>query len=122
MALALRTLDQPMELERALEKAIEYGPAPIDADKFEHAKAYLVVNAKALAWIEVSCKKLGANVLIDGVKVFTVEAGKPNKIEMRVKVGKHTIVAERTGYNAQVDAVSNPVRSSASSSSSTRPS
>jgi hypothetical protein len=104
MALALRTLDQPIELEKALEKSIEYGPAPIDQDKFEHAKAYLAVNAKALAWIEVSCKKPGANVLIDGVKVFTVEPGKPNKIEMRVKVGKHTIVAERTGYNAQVDA------------------
>lgn len=104
MALALRTLDQPIELEKALEKSIEFGPAPIDQDKFEHAKAYLAVNAKALAWIDVSCKKLGANVLVDGVKVFTVEAGKPNRIEMRVRVGKHTIVAERTGYNAQVDA------------------
>jgi len=104
MALALRTLDQPIELENALTKAIEFGSTPIDQDKFEHAKAYLVVNAKALAWIEVSCKKLGANVLIDGVKVFTVETGKANKIELRVRVGKHTIVAERTGYNAQVDA------------------
>ena len=104
MALALRTLDQPIDLENALKKAVEFGPAPIDQDKFEHANAYLAVNAKALAWIEVSCKKLGANVLIDGVKVFTVEAGKENKIELRVKVGKHTIVAERTGYNAQVDA------------------
>ncbi|MBA2544641.1 MAG: hypothetical protein H0V17_33670 [Deltaproteobacteria bacterium] len=104
MALALRTLDQPIELENALLKAVEHGPAPIDQDKFDHAKAYLAVNAKALAWIEVSCKKIGANVLIDGAKVFTVEAGKPNKVEMRVRVGKHTIVAERTGYNAQVDA------------------
>jgi hypothetical protein len=104
MALALRTLDQPIELENALKKAIEHGPAPIDQDKFDHANAYLAVNAKALAWIDVSCKKIGANVLIDGVKAFTVEAGKPNRIEMRVKVGKHTIVAERTGYNAQVDA------------------
>lgn len=104
MALALRTLDQPIELENALLKAIEYGPAPIDQDKFEHAKAYLAVNAKALAWIDVSCKKMGANVLVDGVKLFTVEPGKENRKEIRVRVGKHTIVAERTGYNAQVDA------------------
>lgn len=106
MALALRTLDQPIELENALMKAIEYGPAPIDSDKFEHAKAYLAINAKALAWIDVSCKKIGANVLVDGVKLFTVEAGKENRKELRVRVGKHTIVAERTGYNAQVDAPS----------------
>lgn len=104
MALALRTLDQPIELEAALMKSIEYGPAPIDHDKFEHAKAYLAVNAKALAWIDVSCKKIGANVLVDGVKLFTVEPGKENRKELRVRVGKHTIVAERTGYNAQVDA------------------
>lgn len=106
MALALRTLDQPIELEIAMMKAIEFGPAPIDNDKFEHAKAYLAINAKALAWIDVSCKKIGANVLVDGVKLFTVEAGKENRKELRVRVGKHTIVAERTGYNAQVDAPS----------------
>lgn len=106
IALALRTLDQPIELEQSLQKAIEFGPAPIDSDKFEHAKAYLAINAKALAWIDVSCKKLGANVLVDGAKLFTVEAGKENRKELRVRVGKHTIVAERTGYNAQVDAPS----------------
>jgi len=104
MALAQMNLDQPLEVEKSLEKAIVFGPAPLEKDKFEHAKEYLVLNAKQLAWVDVSCKKVGANVLIDGVKVFTVEAGKENRIVQRVRVGKHTIIAERTGYNAQVDA------------------
>jgi hypothetical protein len=36
--------------------------------------------------------------------VFVVAAGKPNRWKGRVLVGKHTIIAEKTGYNAQVDA------------------
>lgn len=104
MALAQMNLDQPLEVEISMTKAIAFGPDPLEKDKFEHAKEYLVLNSKQLAWVDVSCKKMGANVLIDGQKVFTVEAGKPNRIELRVRVGKHTIVAERTGYNAQVDA------------------
>jgi hypothetical protein len=105
MALALTKLDRPIDVEIHLEKAIEFGPDPLETpDKFEHAKEYLVLNAKQLAWIDVSCDKLGAKVSIDGKEVFTVEAGKPNRYEGRVTVGKHTIVAEKTGYNAQVDA------------------
>ncbi len=104
MALAQMNLDQPLEVEKSMTKAIEYGAAPLEKDKYEHAKEYLVLNAKQLAWVDVSCKKVGANVLIDGEKAFTVEPGKQNRIKRRVRVGKHTIVAERTGYNAQVDA------------------
>jgi tetratricopeptide (TPR) repeat protein len=104
MALAQMNLDQPIEVEKSLTKAIAYGPKPLEKDKFEHAQQYLAVNAKLLAWVDVSCKKMGANVFIDDEKVFTVTEGQPNRVERRVKVGKHTIVAERTGYNAQVDA------------------
>jgi hypothetical protein len=104
MALAQMNLDQPLEVEKSLTKAVAYGPDPLEKDKFEHANQYLLINAKLLAWIDVSCSKMGANVFIDDEKVFTVTAGQPNRVERRVKVGKHTIVAERTGYNAQVDA------------------
>jgi hypothetical protein len=104
MALALTKLDQPIEVEISLEKAIAYGPSPLETpDKFEHAKEYLVLNAKQLAWIEVSCDKVGAKVSIDNEEVFTVATGKDNKATRRVKVGKHTIVAEKTGYNATVE-------------------
>lgn len=105
MALALTKLDRPLEVEVHLQQAIKYGPDPLETpDKFEHAKEYLVLNAKQLAWIDVTCDKVGAKVSVDGKVVFTVQAGKPNHFEGRVTVGKHTIVAEKTGYNAQVDA------------------
>ena len=105
MALALTKLDRPLEVEISLQKSIAYGPAPLETpDKFEHAKEYLVLNAKQLAWIDVSCDKVGAKVAIDGKDVFTVEKGKRNRYEGRVTVGKHTVVAAKTGYNAQVDA------------------
>ena len=105
MALALTKLDRPLEVEISLQKSIAYGPAPLETpDKFEHAKEYLVLNAKQLAWIDVSCDKIGAKVAIDGKDVFTVEPGKRNRYEGRVTVGRHTVVAAKTGYNAQVDA------------------
>lgn len=105
MALALTKLDRPIEVELSLQKAISFGPDPLETpDKFEHAKEYLVLNAKQLAWIDVTCDKVGAKVSIDGKEVFTVQPGKPNRYEGRVTIGKHTIVAEKTGYNAQVDA------------------
>jgi hypothetical protein len=104
MALALTKLDRPIEVEISLEKAIAFGPAPLEtADKFEHAKEYLVLNAKQLAWIEVSCDKIGAKVSVDNEEMFTVTAGQENKKSRRVTVGKHTIVAEKTGYNATVE-------------------
>src|SRR5947209_7866588 len=37
LALALLNLDQPVEVYRQLEAALIYGPAPLDADKYEHA-------------------------------------------------------------------------------------
>ena len=50
-ALALRNLNKPVEVDTALKKAIEYGPEPIGADKYELAKQYLAINAQLLAEI-----------------------------------------------------------------------
>lgn len=105
MALALTKLDRPIEVEHHLTKAIAYGPDPLEtSDKFEHAKEYLVLNSKLLAWIDVTCSKVGARVLVDNKEVFVVEAGKENRYRGRVTVGRHSIFAQKTGYETQVDA------------------
>ncbi|HEU0036576.1 MAG TPA: hypothetical protein VFQ53_38450 [Kofleriaceae bacterium] len=104
MALALMNLDQPIEVHDSLTAAIKYGAAPLEKDKYEHAKEYLLLIEKQLAEVEVSCDKVGAKVSVDGKEVFTVEAGKPNRYRAMVRIGKHTFVAEKTGYNAQIDA------------------
>jgi len=104
MALALMKLDRPLEVEASLQKAIAFGPAPLEEKEFEHAKEFLELNAKQLAWIDVSCDKTGAKISVDGKEVFIVEEGKPNRYQGRIRIGKHTFVAEKTGYNAQIDA------------------
>jgi hypothetical protein len=110
LALALLNLDQPIEVEENLEKAISFGPDPLEKEKFEHAKEYLLLIQKEIANIEVSCDKKGAKVSVDGKEAFTV--GKPDpvtgqlvtKYAAKVKVGKHQFVAEKEGYQARIKA------------------
>lgn len=105
LALALLNLDQPIEVYDSLQSAIKYGADPLEKDKFEHAKEYMLLVEKQLATIDVSCSKPGAQISVDGKVVFTVaEDGKVGHYVSRVKIGKHTFVAEKPGYNAQVDA------------------
>src|SRR5688572_9697989 len=40
LALALLNLDQPLEVNKHLDKAMQYGALPLEQDKFEHAKGY----------------------------------------------------------------------------------
>jgi hypothetical protein len=95
LALALLNLDQPIEVYKHLEAALKYGPAPLDADKFDHANRYRALIEKQLARIEIRCDKpAGAIVTMDGTRLFIA----PGRYEDLVRVGQHTIVAERRGY------------------------
>jgi len=104
LALSLMNLDRPIDVETSLQKAIKYGPAPLAKDKFDHAKEYLLLIQQQLATVEVICKKLGAKVSVDGREVFTVGPTGPNAFKSRVRIGKHTFVAEKPGYNAEIEA------------------
>ncbi len=100
LALALLNLDQPIEVYDSLEKAIKFGTAPLEKDKFEHAKEYMLLVANQIASVEVSCDKEGAKVSVDGKEVFTA----PGKYASRVRIGKHTFFAEKQGYIARIKA------------------
>jgi len=104
MALALMNLDQPIEVEDSLKRAIKFGAAPLEKDKFEHAKEYLLLIEKQLATVEISCQKDGARVQVDGKEVFVVHPGQPNVYKARVRIGKHTFYAEKPGYVTGLDA------------------
>ena len=104
LALSLTNLDQPVEVEASLQKAIKFGPAPLEKGKFEHAKQALLLVEKQLATIEVSCQKEGARVSVDNKEVFVVTPGQPNVYKARVQIGKHTFVAEKPGYATGLDA------------------
>ncbi len=71
LVLALLNLDQPEEVYEHLEAAMKYGPAPIEQDKFEQAKAYKNLVAKQLSELDVRCDVAGATVTLDGRPLFT---------------------------------------------------
>jgi hypothetical protein len=106
LALALIDLKRPVEVAEHLEKAIQHGVAGLNEqqEKLDQAKRLLEFTLDQLANVEVSCKKEGAKVSIDGKHVFTVEKGKPNIYKGRVPIGKHTFVAELPGYATPVEA------------------
>jgi tetratricopeptide (TPR) repeat protein len=100
LALALMNLDQPIDAYEGLQKAIVYGVGPLEADKFEHAKEYMLLLEKQIANIEVSCDKVGAKVSVDGKEVFVA----PGVFRARVRIGRHTFVADKTGYQTRINA------------------
>jgi hypothetical protein len=81
--------------------AIHYGEAPLQSrDKYDHAKDYLLLLQKQIADVTVICKKTGAKVSIDGQLAFTA----PGTYTGKVRVGKHTFVAELEGHPTRIDA------------------
>jgi tetratricopeptide (TPR) repeat protein len=100
LALALMNLDQPIEAYENMQQATVYGEGPLDKDKLEHAKEYLLLLEKQIANVQVSCDKVGAKVSLDGKEVFVG----PGTYKAKVRIGKHTFVAEKTGYSTRINA------------------
>lgn len=100
LSLALMNLDQPVEAYESMQAATTFGEGPIDKDKFEHAKEYLLLLEKQIASIEVSCDKVGAKVSVDGKEVFVA----PGSYKQRVRIGRHTFVADKKGYQTRINA------------------
>jgi hypothetical protein len=100
LALAQMNLDQPIEAFENFQAAIIYGDAPLQKDKLEHAREYMMLLEKQLASIEVSCDEVGAKVSVDGKEVFTA----PGSHKARVRIGRHTFVADKKGYQTRINA------------------
>ncbi|WP_242395367.1 PEGA domain-containing protein [Anaeromyxobacter oryzisoli] len=94
LALALMSLDQPVETHEHLVQAMRYGPEPLGKERFEHARNYLALLEKQLARIDVRCEVAGARVELDGRPLFTP----PGSYQGLVSAGRHTIVASKEGF------------------------
>jgi hypothetical protein len=94
MALALLALEKPVETYQHLEKAMAYGDAPLDVEKFQHAKSYKALIEKQVGRLVITCDVAGATVTMDGATLFTA----PGKYTGLVVSGPHTIVANKTGF------------------------
>jgi tetratricopeptide (TPR) repeat protein len=100
LALAQMNLDQPIEAYENFQNAIVYGEAPLAKDKLEHAKDYMLLLEKQIARVEVSCDKPGAKISVDGKEVFVA----PGRYTARVRIGRHTFVADKKGYQTRIGA------------------
>lgn len=94
MVLALLNMDRPTEVLQHLEKAMAYGPDPIDPEKFEQAKSYKALTQAQLTHLIVRCEEEGAVVSMDGQELFTA----PGQFDGYVRPGPHSIVAKKEGF------------------------
>ncbi len=94
MVLALLNMDRPVEVLQHLEKAMAYGPDPIDPEKYEQAKNYKRLTESQLTHLIVRCELEGAVISMDGQELFIA----PGQYEGFVRPGPHSIVAKKEGY------------------------
>ncbi len=94
LALALLGLDQPVAVYEHLNKALAYGPAPLDEEKVERAKSYLVLIEQQIAHVVVRCDEPGAVVRMDGQVLLRA----PGQFEGWVRAGEHVWSATKPGY------------------------
>jgi hypothetical protein len=94
LALALMSQDQPVETSQHLAAAMRFGPAPLQGERFDHARNYLTLLEQQLVPLTVRCPVAGARVELDGKPLFDA----PGEHQASVRAGRHTVVASREGY------------------------
>lgn len=94
LALALKELDQPMELRQHLIEALKYGPEGLGDDYYRRATRELDVVEQHLAKLIVSCPEPGAVVALDGRRLFL----SPGRHTSFAEPGKHLLRATRAGF------------------------
>jgi len=93
LALAQIALDQLVEADEHLEKALEHGLDGLagDLQKFEYATQKRAALGRRLATVAVTCRIAGARVSIDKEYVFTVEHGMPRTVKRRIRVDPQAV-------------------------------
>jgi tetratricopeptide (TPR) repeat protein len=97
LALALINLEKPLEVREHLQAALKYGAAPLEQDKFDHAKSYLKLLEQQIAPVEISCDLDGAAVSLDGQLIFH----SPGRYTTYVMPGEHRVRAVKLGYETR---------------------
>ena len=94
LALAQLNLGQDVEARESLEHALQYGEEPLGAAQFLEARRQLQELERQLGWIRVTCRTRGAEVTLDGVRLFTG----PGSYRGRAKPQDHELAAKHPGY------------------------
>jgi hypothetical protein len=101
LALALVSLDRPIEAYENVVEALRYGPDALGPDEYQRAVDYQRLLRRQIAEVEVTCGEPGATVTLDGKPLFTG----PGRVATLVMPGKHQIVASKARYITTSQAV-----------------
>jgi hypothetical protein len=94
LALALISLDRPLEAYESIVASLKYGTDALDSDEYRRALDYQRLLRHKIAEVEVVCDEPGAAVTLDGKTLFTG----PGRVTTLVMPGKHQIVASKAKY------------------------
>lgn len=97
LAIAEINLGQYLEAREHLERAIQYGPDPLRADRFAEAKKQLVEVEHHLGRLRVRVPTASAEISVDGVPVFSG----PVDRQIWVTARQHEIAVKKPEYVAQ---------------------
>jgi hypothetical protein len=94
LGIAQLNLVRLTEAYRSFQESLRHGPRPLGQEKFEQAGAYLELLETRLARVEVVCDVAGAEVALDGERLFIG----PGAHEHVVSPGRHQLVASKAGH------------------------
>jgi tetratricopeptide (TPR) repeat protein len=94
LAVAQINLKQPIAAYRNILAAMRHGDVPVGKDIYEQARNYRALLETQLAHIDIHCDVPGAEVTLDGKRLFIA----PGRYRDIVLAGAHQAVATRDGY------------------------
>ncbi len=93
MVVCLVNLDQPLEANEHLEKALAFGAVALGDETFAQGQTYKKLLGGQLSRIKVICSEPGAQVRIDGTELMSC----PGEVTKILVPGPHQLVSRKAG-------------------------
>lgn len=101
LALAQLKRSQEIEARENLVNALRHGEEPLGTEQFKEAQKQLQELERQLGRIRITCQTEGAEVALDGVKLFTG----PGSYQGWVKAKDYELTAKKVGHLSQTKRV-----------------
>lgn len=94
LTIALIRLDRRVEAYEAIEKALQYGSAPLEPEQYQEALNYQALLRNQVAHIEIAVAQPGVSVQLDGQPIMSG----PGSVKKAILPGHYQIFATRKGH------------------------